>query len=135
MIQVINRAIDILEYVAKEPESPKPLGEVATALSLNAGTCANIIKTLVERKYLDKHPNQKGYTLGSMAYNLTGNDGYKKDLIEAARNELETLTKKLNENSLLTILKENNRITVLSAQGNNEIRSSSVNEWCRIRRV
>ena len=62
MIQVINRAFDILEYIAKDPDKPKALGEIASDLDLNAGTCANIIKTMVARKYLEKIDKQKGYS-------------------------------------------------------------------------
>src|SRR5574340_1645545 len=101
MIQVINRALDILEFLASEPERPKSLSEIAEKLDLNSGTCANIIKTLVNRRYVEKLDKKRGYFLGAKAYGLTGNDGYKKDLIGAAKEILEGLTKKLNENSLL----------------------------------
>ncbi len=125
MIQVIHRAIDILEYVSKDPETPKPLSDIASALDLNAGTCANIIKTLVNRKYLDKADKQKGYSLGSMAYTLTGHDGYKKNLIKAAKDELEALAKKLNENALLAVLNGNLRIAILRANGTNDIQATT----------
>ena len=97
MIQVIHRAFDIIEYISKEPEKPKVLGEIAKNLNLNAGTCANIIKTMTSRKYLEKAEHQKGYILGSAAYNLTGNTGYKKELIEISKPDMELLTKVLNE--------------------------------------
>lgn len=54
MIQVINRAFDILEFVATDPTRPKSLTEVAEAAGLNQGTCANIMKTMVNRRYLDQ---------------------------------------------------------------------------------
>lgn len=125
MIQVIHRSLDILEYIAKDPETPKALGDIASTLNLNAGTCANIIKTLVDRKYLDKTDKPKGYLLGSMAYILTGNEGYKKNLIKAAKDELEALSKKLNENSLLAVLNGNLRIAILRAHGTNDIQATT----------
>ena len=42
MIQVINRALNILEILAQEPDKEFGLSEIATAVELNAGTCANI---------------------------------------------------------------------------------------------
>ena len=54
MIQVINRALDILELIAEEPEKQKSLSEISEKLDLNSGTCANIIKTLVSRNYINK---------------------------------------------------------------------------------
>lgn len=44
MIQVINRALNILEILAQEPDKEFGLSEIATAVELNAGTCANILK-------------------------------------------------------------------------------------------
>ena len=47
MIQVINRALNILEILAQEPDKEFGLSEISTTVELNAGTCANILKTLV----------------------------------------------------------------------------------------
>ena len=64
MIQVINRSIDILEYVAEEANKPKLMGNIAQDLNLNTSTCANIIKTLVNRGLLRKADDEKGYLIG-----------------------------------------------------------------------
>lgn len=112
MIQVIHRAIDIIEYVAQDGEKPKLLGEIAGDLDLKPGTCANIVKTLTTRGYLEKLDSQKGYLLGKQFFSLSGNTGYKKDLIEAADAEMEQLTKTLHESSLLAVLKEDNRMVI-----------------------
>ncbi|MHA4843560.1 IclR family transcriptional regulator [Flavitalea antarctica] len=128
MIQVINRALDILEYIAKDPESPRPLGEIASDLNLNAGTCANIIKTMVDRKYLDKLGKQKGYCLGSKAYELTGNAGYQKDLVDASREQMELLTSSMNENSLLCVLKGDIRSVIYRVQSKNYLQANTATE-------
>lgn len=112
MIQVINRALDLLEQIANEPEKPKALGDLADGLGLNHGTCANILKTLVTRGYVEQTGTKKGYILGAKSYALTGNDAYQKDLTEAAREEMDILTQAVNENCLLAILKDNQRITL-----------------------
>ncbi|WP_373515471.1 helix-turn-helix domain-containing protein [Persicitalea sp.] len=54
MIQVIHRALDLLELIAIEPNQPKALGELADTLGLNHGTCANILKRLVNRGYVEQ---------------------------------------------------------------------------------
>jgi DNA-binding IclR family transcriptional regulator len=109
---VIHRAFDIIEYVAQDAEKPKLLGEIAADLNLKPGTCANIVKTLLNRGYLEKLESQKGYLLGKQFFSLSGNTGYKKDLIEAADAEMESITGKLNESSLLAVLKGDNRIVI-----------------------
>ncbi|MGA0555163.1 IclR family transcriptional regulator [Larkinella sp. VNQ87] len=112
MIQVINRAFDLLELISNDPERPKSLGDLADALQLNHGTCANILKTLVARGYVEQVGTKKGYILGAQSYSLTGNDAYRKDLLEAAREEMDALTRAVNENCLLAVLKDNQRIAI-----------------------
>lgn len=121
MIQVIHRALDILELLGKEPHTPKTLSEIAGQLKLNPGTCANIIKTLISRHYIDKLDKHKGYILGALSYQLTGADTYKKHLIDAAKEHLEGLTRKINESTLLGILSGDTRVSVLIAEGSNDL--------------
>ena len=127
MIQVIHRALDIMEIVAADPDKPKSLGDIANTLGLNHGTCANIMKTLVSRKYLEQIGSKKGYILGSKAYTLSGNDAYRKDLIEAAAPEMEKLTAVINENSLLAIMNGENRIVIhrISAEQELQVRTAA----------
>jgi DNA-binding IclR family transcriptional regulator len=128
MIQVINRALDILEFLAEEPERQRTLSEISGKFNLNSATCANIIKTLVDRKYVDKLDKKKGYTLGAKAYGLTGNENYKKDLTEAAADELNALTKKVKENSLLAVLEKDMRRVLLRVTSTQPIQASTAPE-------
>ncbi len=128
MIQVIHRAFNILEFIAKDADQPKSLGEIAAALTLNAGTCANIIKTMVSRNYLEKLPHQKGYILGAAAYNLTGNEGYKKELIDISKPSMELLTADLNENSELSFLQRDLRTVLLRVKSDHDIQARTASE-------
>lgn len=128
MIQVINRALDIIEYIAKEPETPKSLSDIANSLELNAGTCANIIKTLVERNYVEKLDNKKGYQLGKKFSQLSSFKVYTKDLVTVAKPIMEQLTKKLQENTLLGILNGNMRVALLQVQSNQDIQAVAADE-------
>lgn len=112
MIQVINRALEILEYVAKQAGEPASLSEIAEAAGIHQTTCANIIKTLTDKNYLEHLGRKKGYRLGAGAYQLTGNLAYNQNLILAAKPIMEALTAKLNESSLLGILRNNKRFLV-----------------------
>lgn len=128
MIQVINRAFDILEFIGYTSESTKTLGEVKEHLGLNAATCANIIKTLVDRKYLEKLDKKGGYRLGIMAYMLTKNYNYAAPLVSASKHEIELLSKKLNENCLCAILRDNSRIVLVKAQSNHALQANTFTE-------
>lgn len=120
MIQVINRAFDIIEYLSKDSGNPKLMGHIAADLNLNTATCANIIKTLVNRGIVQKSRKEKGYILGNGLLEIAqGSFGYK-DLISKASFEMSKATKLLNENNLIAILKENKRI-VLHKQNSSQL--------------
>lgn len=112
MIQVLNRALNILEFVAKNPKSAHTLSEIAAHLELNPSTCANIVKTLVNRNYLEQVGKKKGYRLGSMSYYLTNNYTFEKELIEASEKPMKELREATNEGCILTILRGDTRIII-----------------------
>lgn len=121
MIQVINRALDILEMISKDTGKTFSLTEIANELGLNHATCANIMKTMVQRNYIDQVGHKKGYRLGFMAYQLGGEVAYEQELLAHAKMEMEQLTKALNETSLLGIVKKNMRISLHQEMSDNDL--------------
>jgi len=109
MIQVITRAIDILEYVAQHGKEPVQLIKIAENAGLSQPTTANIIKTLVIKNYLEHVSRKSGYRLGAGAYHLTGNLSYNQNLILAAKEPMEELAQQLNETCLLGVLRNKKR--------------------------
>jgi DNA-binding IclR family transcriptional regulator len=128
MIQVVRRALDILEYVATRPERACSLTEIAESVKLHQATCANIIKTLVDKQYLEHVGRKKGYRLGAMAYHLTGNLTYNQNLILAAKDVMEELTGRLNETSLLGILRNQKRFIVHLVNSDQDLQVRSKTE-------
>jgi len=121
MIQVIHRALDIVEFIARDRTKEYGLGEIANSLDLNHGTCANIIKTLVNRGYLEQSGKKQGYKLGPQAYYLTGNFSNKKELLRVAYEPIKELNAKLNENCILGIRKNNMRVTLMKTLTTHEL--------------
>lgn len=117
MIKVLHKAFDFLELLAEEPEQQKTLGDIAPRLKLNASTCANILKTMVSRNYVEQIAPKKGYTLGPMAYHLTRNGPYRKDLILAAESLMTQLVDELKETVLLAILRQGKRFIISQIDG------------------
>ena len=60
MIQVIHRALNLLEFIAQHPNREYSLTEIADQHQLNHGTCANILKTLVIARLRGAGRPQKG---------------------------------------------------------------------------
>lgn len=109
MIQVLNRAFDILELLSRNLEKEHSLSEIAEPLHLNAGTCANILKTMVNRGYIEK---KKGYVLGRQAYYLTNNFSNEAEIVKCATGPMRNLSDTLEESCVLAVIKNNSRITI-----------------------
>lgn len=104
------------------------LSEIAAKTGLNAGTCANIIKTLVARNYLEKVGRFEGYRIGRKMYGITGESSKNELLIEASLAQMQALTGKLNENTLLCVLSGDKRIVIKRIQSDNELQANTAKE-------
>lgn len=117
MIQVLHRALDIMEYCSKQPEKEHLLNEIADHLGLNHSTCANILKTLVNRKYIEQTGCRKGYRLGNMTYRLTENSFFRESLIRTSKPFMVELCDKVNETVILAVYnKHSNKRIVLHSE-------------------
>ncbi len=127
MVLVIVKALDILEYLAQDPERAYTLTAIAEALQMNQATCVNILQTLVSKNYVEHAGRKKGYRLGPMAYNLTNNPSYNQNLVSAAKDVMEELTTQLNETSLLGILRNHKRfiLHLVNSDQDLQVRSRS----------
>ena len=125
MIQVIHRALSILEFLALEPDRVHSLGEIADTFGLNRGTCSNILKTLAERNYVERLSGRRGYRLGVMAEQLGGARSLDHAIVSAARPVLQGLTRSLNETSLVGVLRGDKRVTLDSVQCDRDLQARS----------
>ena len=128
MIQVINRSVDILEYVAEEINRPKLMGNIAKDLKLNTSTCANIIKTLVNRGLLRKADDEKGYLIGVRLIEISNGSLGFSDLIARANRLFEDKTKSLDENCLIAVLKEDMRQIIFNKPSTQLIQATTPTE-------
>jgi IclR family transcriptional regulator, KDG regulon repressor len=128
MIQVINRALNILEYIAKNKDRACSLTEIAEKMGLNLPTCANILKTLVDANYLEHLGRKKGYKLGPMVYQLTGDLSYNQNLLQVAKPEMEHLTERLNETCILGIIRNQKRFILHTVNSDQDLQVRSKSE-------
>ncbi len=128
MIQVVNRSIDILEYVAEEFNKPKLMGNIASDLKLNTSTCANIIKTLVNRGLLKRADDEKGYLVGDRLLEISNGSLGFGDLIDSANQLFTDVSKTLDENCLIGVLKENNRQVIFTKTSEQRIQATTPTE-------
>jgi DNA-binding IclR family transcriptional regulator len=121
MIQVLNRAFNILEQLASERDREFGLREIADNHGLNHGTCANILKTMISREYVEQIDKRGGYRLGSKVYYLTENFQFKEEILSVSVDLMKALVKKLNEGVILVVVHSNKRIIIHEEQGTNEL--------------
>ena len=121
MIQVIHRALNILEFLSQDPQKEYFLSEISESLGLNKATCANIIRTLTDRGYIEHEEQRKGYRLGHMAYRLT-NSTFNRGLDYAfAKEEVDRLRDIINENVILSVVSNGKRILIHEAETDHEL--------------
>lgn len=128
MVLVVVKALDILEWVARDTSRAYSLTEIAEGMQMNQATCVNILQTLVSKNYLEHLGRKKGYRLGPMAYNLTSNLSYSQNLVMAARDEMENLTAQLNETSILGIIRNQKRFIVHLVNSDQDLQVRSRSE-------
>ena len=112
MVLVVVKALDILEFIARDAGRAYSLTEIAEGLNMHQATCVNILQTLVEKSYLEHLGRKKGYRLGPMAFNLTNNSAYSQHLITAAKDIMDYLTVQVNETSILGVIRNQKRYIV-----------------------
>ncbi len=125
MIQVLNRAFDILDYLSVEPDRPKGLGQIAGDLGLHPATCANILKTMVRRGFVDQSAPKSGYTLGPAAYRLARSGPYRRGLVAASEPPMTALAKQLQETVLIAVLRGHERVVPCQVEGDQDLQVRS----------
>lgn len=128
MIQVIDRALNILGYVAEHGKQPVKLINIADHVGISQPTCANIVKTLVAKNYLENVSRNEGYRLGAAAYHLTRNLAYSQNLVQISKGFMEELTAKVNETSLLGVIRNYKRHLLCVVQSDQDLSVRANNE-------
>lgn len=117
MIQSVNRALNILEFLSRTPGTPRTPSEIAKATGLNTATASNIIKTLAERNYLEQEGPRKGYVPGIMCNTLASEEAFEKKIVKAASQHMEDLARATGETVLIAVLKKNKRFILHQVEG------------------
>jgi IclR family acetate operon transcriptional repressor len=104
-IEVVGRALDVLEVFVHEQKSQLTLKEIATRLKQNTNTVFRLLYTLVEHGYVVKTSSKK-YELGSKLLDLSNAKLRHTDLIAIAGWHMENLREQFRETVNLGILAE-----------------------------
>ena len=128
MIQVIKRVEEILVYLSKNRKREVPLSEIADTLDMHRATCANILKTLKELGLIEQMSYRKGYVLGEKLYAIAGVNNDPDRIVTLLKPLLDSLCKEVNENVMLSVIKNDKRINLYSVKANHAIEAKIIYE-------
>lgn len=117
MIRAIRRAFDILEFLARHPDAPRTITEIAEGAGIPVATCGRILETLVACDYVEQLPRRGGFALGPMAFALASRGPYRRDLVRVAETEMDRFARRVNETVVLVALHRGKRFELCSVEG------------------
>lgn len=110
MIQVLDKAFEILKTIANSQKSPAKLSHIAQTTKINAPTCTRILKSMLELGIVEQSGPRQGYNLGPELYALTANGTYRNDLKMKTADFLQELSDTIHETVILAVLHGSKRI-------------------------
>ncbi|NLO72549.1 MAG: IclR family transcriptional regulator [candidate division WS1 bacterium] len=125
MIRALERACDLLEILSHSSE-PLGLSQLAAAANLHSATCANLLKTLMARGYVDQVAPRKGYQLGPMAYYLARQGPWRKDLVRVATPFMSGLARLTEESVVLATLHQGRWYQLAEVRGDQPVQANQV---------
>lgn len=115
MIQSVERALKILELMNSLECAQKGIGgvEISKKLGLKHPTVHNFLKSLVKLGYIEQDQETSKFRLAVKAQELGMNMMHCESLVMCAKPHLQALTEEAGETSLLVLLDDDKRHTVL----------------------
>lgn len=116
MIQSVLKAMKMIELLGSNPAREFSVSEISACLNLDKGTCTNILKTLASGGFVQQDGPRKGYKLGYGMYKLTTGSVDNDELTKIAREDIELLGRKFNETAMLSVIRNDKRISLYSTE-------------------
>ncbi len=120
-IQVLERALLLLEVLARQDGEAMVLSKLAGLTGLKAPTAARIMATLLRMGYVVQEGRRKGYTLGEMAFALGGNGTNAAPLLSAAKPAMADFARDTGEYICLSVLRGERRVIVHQVLGTHAV--------------
>lgn len=88
----VDRAVEIIDFLADHPRDAFSLSELARRLDLNKASAHAVLNALVDRGYLLRHPTRKDYRLGPRLITVGEAAREQYPVVDFARDELRRLS-------------------------------------------
>lgn len=114
--QSLARGLDILEAI-DQAERPMGTRELARALDLSPAIVQRLVNTLAERRYLQRDPDSKRYTIGYQTLTFGASLVRRDSLMVHAKKELTEVSRKLSVDSFMATLQRSRAIYLMCLTG------------------
>jgi len=125
MAGAVEKALDILMWLAEHGDDERSLSEISEGLSLNQSTCACIMSKLKNRRFVVQPKRRGGYRLGSAAYFVGRRRGSRQDLAVAALPLMRKLAKDVDERVSLNTLDHASFLVLARVECEQEVQVSN----------
>ena len=129
MIQVLERAAKIIDELALDGDVP--LESMVRLHNLNKGTLCNILRTLIELKWVEKS-GRGSYRLSEHFKELCNTPKWDKRGIELMQNTVMDLSRELRESVVVSTLHHHRLMVVVQAQYQRELMINQVIYYARL---
>ena len=118
MVQSVERALNILEELSCVGKQSEGIGVVRLSklLGLKCPTTHNILKTLLERKYVEKIAQTGKYRIGKNCYSLAGPKTIIDKLRTVSRIPIQHLAEQIREFVTLVAYHQEERVVICSIE-------------------
>jgi DNA-binding IclR family transcriptional regulator len=116
-VQSLGRALDLLEHLAAQGSDGLPLGQLSQAAGLHPSTAHNLLRSLLDRGYVEQDAAGGRYRLGAAALTLAHQFLRACDLAALARPFVRQLAEQLDEQVILGVLQGGREHDILTAPG------------------
>lgn len=117
------RVLDLFEHLRRW-NAAQTHTEIAAQLSIPKSSLTQLLKTLVNRGYLEYDPSSKGYLLGPAVIALGQRSAETRDLVGVAQEVLADLVRTTGETCALNVLKGDVSEVVATASGSHRLHYS-----------
>lgn len=121
MIQVLEKAVNILDYLSNNSTREVPLSELADSLGINRPTCANIMKSLKDLALVEQTDYRGGYILGDKLFALSGASTNHQKVVRMIKPYVDKLSHSVNEDIVFSIVRGDRRIILYKVGSNHSI--------------
>jgi DNA-binding IclR family transcriptional regulator len=124
VIQSLDVALDVLEYLADTRARSLRISEIARALGISRTRVFRVLKTLEHRHYVRSDPETSGYRLGLKCLKISEQVRAQTDVRREAEPFLLELAKKSGDTAVLVVLDGDKAVDIASYQGDHVLQAA-----------